>query len=145
MAYNTVPIHGKVSRIQDNNVKVTDQISFSIDVSVDTVDITAMGDSWGDVLAGVARWSGSMEYNLTLGDDDGQGLYVDNIVHATTPGAEITDLEFLVDGSAAAASNSGFSGTIMLTSMNISTSIGDAVKGSFSFQGKGAITKSDSL
>lgn len=133
MAYNTTPFHGKVCRIEKNNVAISDSLEWSVDASVDMADKTGQGDNWASALPGIAKATGSMKYKLVLGNTEQKAL-VDNIISAT-PGTKLTDVKFLLD-----ASTNAFTGDIFITGFSVAASVsGGVVTGSFNFQFDGAL------
>lgn len=133
MAFNTTPFHGKVARIEKGEVPVDWSISFSLDVSLDMADISRQGQHWKEQLPGMAGASGTMEYQLVLGNTEQKEL-VDNIVTAT-PGSKLTDVQFNLD-----LSTNAFTGNIYITGFSVSATIGDVVKGTFPFVLDGALS-----
>ena len=136
MAFNTTPFHGKVARIEKNDVAVDFSVSYSLDVSLDMADASRQGQNWKEQLPGMAGASGTMEYQLVLGNTEQKAL-IDNLITAT-PGTKLTDIKFLLDGS-----TNAFTGDIYVTGFSISTTTGDMVKGSFPFVVNGALTITD--
>lgn len=136
MAYNTTPFHGKVARIEKNDVAADHSIGWSMDVSLDMEDASRQGQSWKEYLPGMAGATGKMDYSLVLGNTE-QKAIVDNIV-AAAPGTKLTDIKFLLDGS-----TNAFVGDIFVTGLNISATIAGKVTGSFPFTVNGALTVTD--
>lgn len=136
MAYNTVPFHGKLARIEKGGTKVEFSADWNIQVQLDMADASRQGQHWKEGLPGQAGWSGSMNYQLVLGNTEQKAL-VDNII-AATPGTKLTDIKFLLD-----ADTNALTGNLFVTSLNITSSVGDIVKGSFNFQGDGALSVTD--
>jgi len=136
MAYNTTPFHGKVARIEKNDVSVGYSVGYSLDVSLDMADASRQGQNWKEQLPGMAGANGTMEYQLVLGNTEQKAL-IDNLITAT-PGTKLTDVKFLLDGS-----TNAFTGDIYVTGFSISITIGDVVKGSFPFVLDGALSVTD--
>ena len=133
MAYNTVPFHGKVARIEKNNVAINYSVDWSINATLDMADKSAQGDAWKSGLPGLASWNGSMSFYFVAGNTEQKAL-MDNII-AAAPGTKLTDIKFLLD-----VSTNALTGDIYLTSFAVPTTIGDIVKCSFNFQGDGQLT-----
>jgi len=136
--FNTTPFHGKVARIEKNNVAVDYSVGYSLDVTLDMADASRQGQSWKEQLPGMAGASGTMEFMLVLGNTEQKAL-IDNLITAT-PGTKLEDVIFLLEGS-----TSGFTGDIYVTGFSMSTTIGDIVKGSFPFVVDGALAVSASV
>jgi len=136
MAYNTTPFHGKVTRVEKNNVAMDFAGGWSLTVALDMADISRHGQHWKEGLPGQAGWSGSFTALLVLGNTE-QKAFIDNLVTAT-PGTKLTDVKFLLDGT-----TNAFNGNLYITGVSIGTSNTDKVSATFNFQGDGALTVSD--
>ena len=136
MSYNTVPFHGKVARIEKNDVAVDFSVGYTLNVSLEMADASRQGQNWKEHLPGMAGAEGTMEYQVVLGNTEQKAL-IDNLITAT-PGTKLTDVKFLLDGSTKA-----FTGNIYVTGFSINTTIGDVVKGSFPFVVDGALSVTD--
>jgi len=136
MAYNTTPFHGKLCRVEKNNVVMDYSKGWSLNVNLDMADASRVGQHWKEALPGQAGWSGSFEIYATLGNTE-QKAFFDNIVTAT-PGTKLTDVKFLLD-----ATTNGFSGNIYITGVSINGTMGGVVSATVNFQGDGALTVSD--
>lgn len=132
MAGNTVPIHGRVCRIEKNSVVVDFSVDWSINVAMDVADISRQGQAWKEILAGQSGWSGSMTFHIVT-DNTEQKAFLDNIVTAT-PGTQLTDVNFNLEDT-----GDFFSGNLFLTTFAIQSSVGDTVNCSFDFTGDGAL------
>ena len=135
MAYSTTPFHGKLCRVEKNNVVMDYSKGWSLNVNLDMADASRVGQHWKEALPGQAGWSGSFEIYATLGNTE-QKAFFDNIVTAT-PGTKLTDVKFLLD-----ATTNGFSGNIYITGVSINGTMGGVVSATVNFQGDGALTVS---
>lgn len=133
MAYNTVPFHGKVSRVEKNNVVMSYSLGWNIAATLEMADSSAQGDSWKTGLPGLASWNGSFNGHFVAGNTE-QKAFFDNIV-AAAPGTKLTDVKFLLDGT-----TNAFTGDIFITGFSISPAIGAVVPFTVNFQGDGALT-----
>ena len=136
MAYNTTPFHGKLARIEKNNVAMDFTDGWNAEVSLDMADISRQGQHWKEGLPGQAAWSGTFSGHVVLGNTE-QKAFVDNLI-AATPGTKLTDVKLLLDGSANA-----LTGNIYLTGFSINATVGDKVGYTFNFQGDGAPSVTD--
>jgi hypothetical protein len=136
MAYNSVPFHGKVSRVEKNNVVMSYGKGWSLSASLDMADSTAQGDAWKRALPGTAGWNGSFDMYFVAGNTE-QKAFFDNIINAA-PGTNLTDVKFLLDGT-----TNAFSGNIFITGFSINPTLGEVVSATVNFQGDGALTLSD--
>ena len=126
---NIVGDDGKVTFASGVALSVT---SWSVDVTVDTAEKTAMGDGgWKSFLTSNKGWSGSCECILNVDDATGADTTSDVIVVGST-GA----LEFYPDKDSAGV----YTGNAHITGYSVSSSIGDKITVSVSFQGTGALT-----
>jgi len=136
MAYNTTPFHGKVCRVEKNNVSMDFSMGWSLNVSLDMADASRAGQNWKEALPGQAGWNGSFEVHFVAGNTE-QKAFFDNIV-AATPGTKLTDVKFLLDGT-----TNAFTGNIFITSLAVPAQMGGVVKATINFQGDGALTLTD--
>jgi len=137
MAYNTVPFHGKACRVEKNNVATEYTEGWSLDVSLDMDDISRQGQDWKEALPGQAGWNGSFVCHFVAGNTE-QKAFMDNII-ASTPGVKLTDVKFLLDGA-----TNAFTGNIYITGFSMNPTVAGKVSCTFSFQGDGALTLTDS-
>jgi hypothetical protein len=133
MAYNTTPFHGKVCRVEKNNVVMDYSKGWSLNVNLDMADASRVGQNWKEALPGQAGWSGSFEIYATLGNT-AQYAFFNNIVTAA-PGTKLTDVHFNLDTTA-----NHFEGNVFITGISINATIGGVVSATVNFQGDGALT-----
>lgn len=133
MAFNTTPFHGKVCRVEKNNVSMDYSKGWSLSVSLDMADASRAGQNWKEALPGQAGWNGSFEVYFVAGNTE-QKAFFDNLV-AATPGTELTDVKFLLDGE-----TNAFAGNIYITGMSVNAAMGGVVSATVNFQGDGALT-----
>jgi len=132
MAGNTIPIHGRVCRIDDGGALIDYSVDWSVNVSVDLSDANRQGQAWKENLAGQSGWSGSMTFYFVAGNTQQKSL-LDNIV-AASPGTKLTDIKFMLEDS-----GDYFAGDIFLNGFATSAAVGDTVNCSFDFTGDGAL------
>lgn len=135
MGYNTTPFHGKLCRVEKNDVAMDYGDGWSINVSLDMADISRQGQHWKEGIPGLAGWSGSFSGHFVAGNTE-QKAFLDNLI-AATPGTKLTDVKFLLD-----ASTNAFTGNIYITGFSIDTSVSDKVGFTFNFTGDGALSLS---
>lgn len=136
MAYNAAPFHGKVCRVEKNNVALDFSKGWSLSVNLDMADASRVGQNWKEGIPGQAGWSGSFEVYFVAGNTEQKAIF-DNIV-AAAPGTKLTDIKFLLD-----ASTNAYSGDIYITGLSITGTMGGNVTATVNFQGDGALTLSD--
>ena len=136
MAYNTTPFHGKVCRVEKNDVAMDYSKGWNLSVNLDMADASRAGQHWKEALPGQAGWNGSFEAMAVMGNTE-QKAFFDNLV-AATPGTKLTDVKFLLDGS-----TNAFTGNIFITGVSINATMGGVVSATINFQGDGALTLTD--
>ena len=133
MAYNTTPFHGKVVRVEKNDVAMDYSMGWSMDVVLDMGDTSRVGQNWKEAIPGQAGWSGSFEVYFVAGNTE-QKAFFDNLITAT-PGTKLTDVKFLLDGS-----TNAFTGNIYITGFSMPAAMGDSAKSTISYTGDGALS-----
>ena len=133
MAYNTVPFHGKVVRVEKNDVAMDFSKGWSLSVTLDMADASRAGQNWKEGLPGQSGWNGSFEVFFVAGNTQ-QKAFFDNLV-AATPGTKLTDVKFLLD-----VGTNAYTGNIFITSLAMNAAMGGVVSATINFQGDGALT-----
>ena len=105
--------------------------SWSLSHESETIEDTAMGDSFRSHKAGLQTWSGSCDVYFDETDTNGQV--------AMTPGASLT-VGFYPEG--ATSGDTYYSGTALVTSVERSAELDGMVEASVSLQGVGGLTTS---
>lgn len=108
-------------------VPIAEVVEFSLSISFDTVDDSAMGDSWETRARGANKWAGSANGNF----DDGQSLLFDLCTSSTA-----TKAYFYMDRSVTA---NYYYGTIWPKDVGPSASRTDIAKTSLTFDGTGQL------
>jgi len=111
---------------------VADVRSWSVTLTRETVESTAMGDDYRKYLKGLQSWSGSMEivYNDTSNAELSEAMNPDN------DNAVVVDFFFDEVG----AAGSKFTGTVIVTSFAVTNSYDGLATATVEFQGTGAPT-----
>lgn len=122
--------HGKSAKVDKGGVAVIQITEWTIESSVDLVEITDFGDTWKSNEAGIPSWTGSFA-GMADPENTEQKAFMDGIL--STP-AKITDAKFHIDGT------HYFSGNIWITSWSLPTGIADVAKITFNFQGDGQLS-----
>ncbi|MBU1067664.1 hypothetical protein KKE60_07735 [Patescibacteria group bacterium] len=136
MAYPTTPFHGKLCRVEKNDVNMEYGNGWEINAALDMADASRSGQHWKEGLPGQAGWSGSFSGHFVAGNTE-QKAFFDNLV-AAIPGTKLTDVKFLQD-----AATNAWTGNIFIIGVRVSASIGDKVPVTFDFQGDGALSLTD--
>ena len=131
-------VSGKDGSITYANGYVAKCSEWTINISVDSVDKTALGDDWRGRLGGIKEWSGS--YTTVV--DTSESPW------GTAGGDNVTDLGIGIAASSAtfifdepATTDGSFSGNIFITGCTVNaTTAGGATTASFDFEGDGALT-----
>jgi len=137
MSYTTTPTHGKVARLEKNDVAVDYIGGWNLNFAIDMAPQERQGQNWKDNTPGQASWAGDFKGHCVLGNTEQKALH-DNLGTAS-PGTKLTDMKFLIDGS-----TEGWNGDIYINNINVSAPVGGHVDISFTFVGSGAPSLSDS-
>jgi predicted secreted protein len=105
--------------------------SYSVEETADTVEDTAMGDSYRTHKTTLKSWSGSIDVFWDETDTNGQ--------IALTVGSEVT-ANFYPEGST--STDAYLTGTAIVTGKTISASFDGMVESTISLQGTGALSAS---
>ena len=121
---------GKDGAIAVGGSSVGEVESFDIEITVNEIDANVMGQDWTDVCPGQKSASGSISV-LTDPNDAQQAALEEGATVALTlfPTGDTTGLI-------------QFTGNFMVTSVGVSSSVGDLVKTSYNFRNQGAVTRS---
>lgn len=123
-------IAGKGGKLGLGAAVVSDISSWSLDLGLDTLDVTSFGDEWKKFISGLKEWSASAEGFFSIHTDtDGQKALQD----AFLAGTEVT-LKLNVNNT------NFYSGSAYITGLSVEDPVDDTVSVSFEFQGTGALT-----
>lgn len=104
--------------------------SFSIDETMDTIEDSAMGDTYRTFKSSLKSFSGSIDVFFDDTDTNGQG--------ALTVGTEAT-VNFQMEGDTTGSHL--LTGTVLVTGRTINSSFDGMVEASLTVQGTGALTE----
>lgn len=125
-----MPIAGKSGKLNISANVVSNISNWSLDLGLDTLDITALGDEWKKFIAGLKEWSASAEGSYSIHTDtDGQTA----LQNAYLNGTEV-ELRLFVNAT------NYYSGNAFISSLSVEDPVDDKVSVSFEFQGTGALT-----
>lgn len=138
MATNTGTYTGEsgVVKFSDDTsavVAVASVRSFTIDQETQAIESTVMGSSGRSYLAGLTQFSGTMDV-FFRDDDDGQNSIFSAV--GNNPAA----VELYPSGETTGVK---LSGNIIITGHSITSNFDGMVEASVTFQGSGALTKTD--
>ena len=122
--------HGKEGVVTVGGTAVGELTSFTLETTADVVEDTQLSDAAKSFLTGRTSFSGSLEMNYDESDAQQETLVV---------GSEISFV-LLPEGNT--AGDQSFTGTGIVTGMNITNGMDAIVSRSVTFQGTGALTKS---
>ena len=121
----------KIKSGTDTLTAVASVRSWSIDITRDIVEDTAMGDGARTYKKGLQSYSGSMDIVY----DDSENTIVATAFNPDTDGA--VSVELYPDAS---ATGTKFAGEVIVTSYSITASYDGLVEATLSFQGNGALS-----
>jgi predicted secreted protein len=124
-----VAIAGKSGKLGLGVNTVVDVSSWSLELGTDTLDVTALGDSWKKFIAGLKEWSASAEgfYSVHT-DTNGQKALQDAYLNSTE-----VSLRLYVNAV------NYYSGSAYIYGLTVEDPVDDTVSVSFEFQGTGAL------
>ena len=120
---------GKEGTVQVGSNAIAEIRGFSIDETIDTVEVTSMGDSSKTYLASIKDFSGSVDVLYDETDTNGQT--------ALSVGSSVT-LNFAPEGT-----DSGdvkLTGTAIVTGKSVTSSFDGLVESTITVQGTGGLT-----
>ena len=120
--------HGKDGTVKVGANAVAEVQQFTVTSNAETVEDTAMGDSWKTHLVGVKGWTGSLQCSWDETDTNGQ--------EALTEGASVT-LNLYPEG--ADTGDKYLTGTALVTEITVETQRAGVVTRGFNFLGAGAL------
>ena len=106
--------------------------SWSLDVTVELLDASVMGDDWKKHRGGMANWSGSMEALFDYGNP-GQKAFVDQICVLAPAGNSIPVTLGVETGKT-------ITGNVIIKGLKINDTLNDLVKMTIEFEGDGPPT-----
>lgn len=122
--------NGKVVIGESATKKVVGIKNWSLELSLDTLETTALGDDWKNYITGLKEWSASSEgdYEVPV-DADGQQALQDAFLNGTT-----VTVKLYVDVT------NYYKGEAFINSLSIEDPVDDVVSISIEFTGTGALT-----
>jgi predicted secreted protein len=126
----------KIDNASGTPTAVASVRNFSVDITADTIEKTAMGNDTRQYLKGLSSWSGSADIYLDPANLTGGASVIAALIPTggTVGDAAIT-IELYLDGTA-----DKFSGEAIVTGYTVNSSMDGMVEASISFQGTGACT-----
>ena len=114
----------------EGSQKVVGIKNWSLELSLDTLETTALGDDWKNYITGLKEWSASSEgdYEVPV-DTEGQAALQDAFLNGTT-----VTLKLFVDG------KNYYTGEAYINSLSIEDPVDDVVSISIECTGTGALS-----
>ena len=123
--------NGKVI-IGSGTTKVVGIKNWSLELSLETLETTALCDDWKNYISGLKEWTASAEGDFeVITDTTGQKLLSDAYLAGST-----VEVKLFVDAT------NYFTGTAYINSLSIEDPVDDVVTISIEFTGNGALTLS---
>ncbi len=119
---------GKDGAVEVGGVNVAEIESFDIELTANELDANVMGSDWTGVCAGQNSASGSMSTLRDPGDAGQAALTIGSMVALT----------LFTEGNTTGLTS--ITGSFMVTSVGISTSVGDLVKTSYNYRNESDVT-----
>lgn len=121
--------NGKVC-IGESEDKVVGIKNWSLELTLDALETTALGDDWKNYIAGLKEWTASSEGDYSVEKDaTGQKMLQEAYLEGTT-----VNVKMYVD------STHYYSGTAYISSLSIEDPVDDVVSISIEFTGNGELT-----
>ena len=122
--------NGKVVVGTDASKKVVGIKNWSLELSLETLETTALGDDWKNYITGLKEWTASSEGDYEVPTDtDGQATLQDAFLSGTT-----VTVKMYVD------TKNYYQGEAYINSLSIEDPVDDVVSISIEFTGTGALT-----
>lgn len=125
-------MHGKDAKVEKNDVAVALLQEWTLEATIEEEDITDFGDDWKAFAGGLAEWGGTMTGYFDPAQTEQKAIH-DALITAAPTGA-LTDLEFYLQ------STNYYSGNVIITNVNITTTVSGHIKVVFTFKGNGALS-----
>ena len=121
---------GKVTIGSDDPATVVGIKNWSLELSLDRLETTALGDDWKNYITGLKEWSASSEGDYEVGTDtDGQKALQDAYLSGDT-----VDIKLYVDDT------HYYSGEAYINSLSVEDPVDDVINISIEFTGSGELT-----
>jgi len=121
---------GKVSIGTDDPATVVGIKNWSLELSLDTLETTALGDEWKNYITGLKEWTASSEGDYEVGTDtNGQKALQDAYLSGDT-----VDIKLYVDDT------HFYSGEAYINSLSVEDPVDDVVNISIEFTGSGELS-----
>ena len=121
---------GKVTIGTDDPATVVGIKNWSLELSLDTLETTALGDDWKNYITGLKEWTAASEGDYEVGTDtEGQKALQDAYLSGDT-----VDLKLYVDDT------HYYSGKAYINSLSIEDPVEDVINISIEFTGSGELS-----
>lgn len=121
---------GKGGKLSIGANKVSSIENWSIDLGMDPLEITALGDEWKQFISGLKEWSASADGSFLIHTDtDGQTALQTAFLNGTEVSLKLHVNE-----------TNYYSGSAYISSLSVEDPVDDKVSVSFEFQGNGELS-----
>lgn len=121
---------GKGGKVSIGANTVADIQTWSLDAAFETLEKTALLDTWKSFVSGLGEWSVSAEGSWVIATDtNGQTSLQTSFLAGTS-----LTLRLYVDGT------NYYSGTVFITGLSVEDAVDGLVTASFEFQGSGTLS-----
>ena len=121
---------GKITIGVNDPVTVVGIKNWSLELSLDTLETTALGDDWKNYITGLKEWTASSDGNYEIGiDTDGQAALQEAYLNGDT-----VDLKLYVDDT------HYYGGKAYINSLSVEDPVDDIVNISIEFTGSGELS-----
>jgi predicted secreted protein len=121
---------GKVTIGTDDPATVVGIKNWSLELSLDTLETTALGDDWKNFITGLKEWTASSEGDYEVGTDtNGQKALQDAYLSGDT-----VDIKLYVDDT------HYYSGEAYINSLSVEDPVDDVINISIEFTGSGELS-----
>lgn len=122
---------GKYGKICIGGTKQVASIkSWSLELSLDTLETTALGEEWKSYIAGLKEWSASCEGDYAVSTDaTGQNALQEAYLNGT-----VVEVQLYVD------ENNYYQGEAFISSLSVEDPVDDVVSISVEFTGNGKLS-----
>lgn len=126
----------KIDNASGTPTAVASVRNFSVDITADTIEKTAMGNETRQYLKGLSSWSGSADIYFDSANLTGGA----SVIAALVPtGGSVGDSPITIELYLADTANK-FAGEAIVTGYTVNSSMDGMVEASIAFQGSGACT-----
>ena len=87
------PLQGRYASVKLASNLIANLGDWSLDINLDSIDVSVFGSTWGKAIPGMQRWTGSANGFYDPADTNGQATLKTDALAST----KVTDIRFYVD------------------------------------------------